>query len=161
MAKLEQKAKEKSVRFMGGVQPFEWRRWAARTPLPPPSPPTPYPQGLPPPGRISISWLPTNPFSQCRGGWCLRWGTTSLKLSWCKQFFGQNVFPKTSFKKWYMEHNCHNNFNLKRVKIFTIYQVLGIRLGFLSDSDSKESACNARDLSSTPGSARSPGEGYG
>ena len=28
-------------------------------------------------------------------------------------------------------------------------------------SDSKESACNAGDLGSTPGSARSPGEGIG
>ena len=60
-----------------------------------------------------------------------------------------------------MEHKCHNNFNLKRVNILTIYQVIGIRLGFPSDSDSKESARNARDPSSTPGSARSPGEGYG
>ena len=48
-----------------------------------------------------------------------------------------------------------------RVKILTIYQVLGIRLGFPSDSDSKESACNAGDLGSTPGLGRSPGEGNG
>ena len=33
--------------------------------------------------------------------------------------------------------------------------------GFLSDSDGKESACNAGDLGSTPGLARSPGEGNG
>ena len=32
-------------------------------------------------------------------------------------------------------------------------------LGFLGDSDGKESACNARDLSLTPGTGRSPGEG--
>ena len=31
----------------------------------------------------------------------------------------------------------------------------------LCDSDSKESACNARDLGSIPGSGRSPGEGSG
>ena len=31
--------------------------------------------------------------------------------------------------------------------------------GFLSDSDGKESACNAGDPGSIPGLARSPGEG--
>ena len=31
-------------------------------------------------------------------------------------------------------------------------------LGFLGGSGSKESACNARDLGSIPGSGRSPGE---
>ena len=31
----------------------------------------------------------------------------------------------------------------------------------MSDSDSKESACNAGDLSSIPGLGRSPGEGKG
>ena len=33
--------------------------------------------------------------------------------------------------------------------------------GFLGGSDGKESACNARDLGSTSGSVRSPGEGHG
>ena len=33
--------------------------------------------------------------------------------------------------------------------------------GFPGGSDSKESACNAGDLSLTPGSGRSPGEGNG
>ena len=32
---------------------------------------------------------------------------------------------------------------------------------FHSDSDGKESACNAGDLGSIPGSGRSPGEGNG
>ena len=34
-------------------------------------------------------------------------------------------------------------------------------LGFPSGSDGKESACNAVDLGSIPGSGRSPGEGNG
>ena len=34
-------------------------------------------------------------------------------------------------------------------------------LGFSGSSDSKESACNAGDLSSIPGSGISPGEGNG
>ena len=34
-------------------------------------------------------------------------------------------------------------------------------MGFLGGSDSKESACNVRDLGSIPGSRRSPGGGNG
>ena len=34
-------------------------------------------------------------------------------------------------------------------------------MGFLGGSDSKESACNAGDLGSIPGSGRSPGERNG
>ena len=34
-------------------------------------------------------------------------------------------------------------------------------MGFLGGSDSKESACNIRDLGSIPGSKRSPGGGNG
>ena len=34
-------------------------------------------------------------------------------------------------------------------------------LGFLGDSDSKESTCNAGDLGSIPGSGRFPGEKNG
>ena len=34
-----------------------------------------------------------------------------------------------------------------------------LSLGFLVGSDGKESACNAGDLASVPGSGRSPGEG--
>ena len=34
-------------------------------------------------------------------------------------------------------------------------------MGFPGGSDGKESACNARDPGSIPGSARSPGEGDG
>ena len=36
-----------------------------------------------------------------------------------------------------------------------------LSLGFPGGSDSQESACNAEDLGSTPGSGRSPGEGNG
>ena len=36
-----------------------------------------------------------------------------------------------------------------------------IFLGFPGDSDGKESACNAGDLGSIPGSGRSAGEGNG
>ena len=39
-------------------------------------------------------------------------------------------------------------------------RVLG-EVGFPSGSDSKESACNAGELSSIPGSGRCPGEGNG
>ena len=36
-----------------------------------------------------------------------------------------------------------------------------IYIYFPGDSDSKESVCNVRDLSSLPGSGRSPGGGHG
>ena len=38
---------------------------------------------------------------------------------------------------------------------------LSEQLGFPGGSDGKESACNARDLGSIPGSGRSPGERNG
>ena len=37
----------------------------------------------------------------------------------------------------------------------------GEKMGFPSSSDGKESACNAGDPGSIPGSGRSPGEGNG
>ena len=37
----------------------------------------------------------------------------------------------------------------------------GLSLGFLGDSDGKESACNARDQGSVPALGRPPGEGTG
>ena len=36
-----------------------------------------------------------------------------------------------------------------------------LKIGFPPGSDGKESACNAGDLCSIPGSGRSPGEGNG
>ena len=36
-----------------------------------------------------------------------------------------------------------------------------MKMGFHGDSDGKESACNAGNLGSIPGSGRSPGEGNG
>ena len=42
-----------------------------------------------------------------------------------------------------------------------IYTLLCIKLGFPGGSDGKESACNAEDLGSIPGSGRSSGEGNG
>ena len=41
-------------------------------------------------------------------------------------------------------------------KFFIFYS-----MGFPGGSDGKESACNARDLGSIPGSGRHPGEGTG
>ena len=42
-----------------------------------------------------------------------------------------------------------------------MWGVLIIKLEFLGGPDGKESACNAGDLGSIPGSVRSPGEGNG
>ena len=41
------------------------------------------------------------------------------------------------------------------------FQSLSFNSGFLGGSDDKESACNAEDLGSIPGSGRFPGEGNG
>ena len=43
----------------------------------------------------------------------------------------------------------------------THQSALDLILGFPDGSDGKESACNVEDLSSIPGSGRSPGEGNG
>ena len=44
---------------------------------------------------------------------------------------------------------------------FASFKLEIICFGYSSLSDSKESACNAGDLGSVPGSERSPGEGNG
>ena len=41
------------------------------------------------------------------------------------------------------------------------YLYIHIYVDFSSGSHGKQSACNAGDLDSTPGSVRSPGEGHG
>ena len=43
----------------------------------------------------------------------------------------------------------------------SLWDLLGLYKGFPGGSDDKESACNAGDLGSIPGSGRSPGEGNG
>ena len=45
--------------------------------------------------------------------------------------------------------------------LFFYYTLLKLELGFPGGSDSKESACNARDLGSIPGLGRSLGGGHG
>ena len=49
----------------------------------------------------------------------------------------------------------------KRVFIYLFMALLGLCWGFLHSSVGKESACNARDPCSIPGSGRLPGEGIG
>ena len=64
--------------------------------------------------------------------------------------FSSSEFPKT--------HNIVLIIVANSYILFT----MGLSLwGFLSDSDGKESACNAGDLGSIPGWGRSPGEGNG
>ena len=45
--------------------------------------------------------------------------------------------------------------------ITVLFKVLFCKMGFPGGSDKKESACNAGDSGSIPGSGRSPGEGNG
>ena len=42
-----------------------------------------------------------------------------------------------------------------------LIMLVQMSMGFPGGSDSKESACNAEDLGSIPGSGRTPGEGNG
>ena len=42
-----------------------------------------------------------------------------------------------------------------------LIMLVQMSMGFPGGSDSKESACNAEDLGSIPGSGRSPGDGLG
>ena len=54
------------------------------------------------------------------------------------------------------------NFNKVQEIYRTLFQTNFTKCpGFLGGSDSKESACNTRDLGSIPGLGRSPGEGHG
>ena len=54
------------------------------------------------------------------------------------------------------------NFRIMSKKPITEYPSrFNLSLGFLGGSDGKESACNAGDPGSIPGSGRSPGEGNG
>ena len=48
-----------------------------------------------------------------------------------------------------------------RLRIDSSALFIPLGRGFPGDSDGKESACNARDLGSVPGSGRSHGEGNG
>ena len=61
-----------------------------------------------------------------------------------------SVTQETRFYSWV------GKFPWRRIRLLTP----GF-LGFPGDSDIKESACNAGDPSSIPGSGRSPGEGIG
>jgi len=47
------------------------------------------------------------------------------------------------------------------ITFFLLFSLSAIVKGFSCGSDGKESACNAGDLGSIPGSGRSPGEGNG
>ena len=52
-------------------------------------------------------------------------------------------------------------FRLKLQYLISAKYIFVDQMFFISDSNSKESACNAGDPSSIPGSGRSPGEGNG
>ena len=56
------------------------------------------------------------------------------------------------------EEGSGGHLNSKFLEVTSLVQP---RDGFPSDSDSKESFCNAGDLGLIPGSGKSPGEGHG
>ena len=63
------------------------------------------------------------------------------------------------FTNWATRKECHINKLRVRDK-FKLWEGYTM-VGFPGDSNGKESACNAGDLGSIPGSGRSPGEGNG
>ena len=48
-----------------------------------------------------------------------------------------------------------------KIRMATLFLISTKEMGFPGSSDNRESACNAGDLGSIPGSGRSPGEGNG
>ena len=77
----------------------------------------------------------------------------------------EHFIPEQRGGKWNSENinsvprnpYCHHQFPLP----FLIFPVLLTDWGFPGGSDGKDSACNARDPGSIPGSGRSPGEEKG
>ena len=55
----------------------------------------------------------------------------------------------------------HSSDKIREVQIEIILATTSTIIFIPGGSDGKESACNAQDLSSIPGSGRSPGEGNG
>ena len=83
-----------------------------------------------------------------------------MSLTMPKQFWVvfSTLDPRNQFdqESIYNAKKNYNNFQLPiSLKLGTA------QLGFPGGSDSKESACSARDLGLIPGSGRSPGEGNG
>ena len=78
-------------------------------------------------------------------------------------------YPQTLHWRTYINGNSEyknvfqNHWPLKQWKIKPIWVIINTihQLGFPSDSDGKENACNAEDPGSMPGLGRSPGEGNG
>ena len=58
-------------------------------------------------------------------------------------------------------HNWNDLALMTSIDSMEIYPHISTNTGFPGDSDSKESAHNAGDMGSIPGSGRSPGEGNG
>ena len=77
---------------------------------------------------------------------CLFWSILTLK-TW-------------KFMKWNFMQFIHI-FRLKLQYLISAKYIFVDQMFFITDSNSKESACNAGDPSSIPGSGRSPGEGNG
>ena len=47
------------------------------------------------------------------------------------------------------------------ISVSMVYFIIALHMGFPHGLNGEESACNAGDLGSNPGSGRSPGEGNG
>ena len=85
----------------------------------------------------------------------------SLESFWCEILLAASCF---CWLQGFLPWLCQQNSDLFSFSLNLLLPlVIGLRvrpdnLGFPGGSDDKESACNAGDLSSIPGSGRSPGE---
>ena len=87
-----------------------------------------------------------------------------MTLNSQKNTANRKVFPirkKKDYPKEIFCELCHFKKKKKIVYFKMDCVTLHMTMGFPGGSDGKESACNARDVGSIPGSGRSPGEGNG
>ena len=91
-----------------------------------------------------------------------RWATTqvSIKEDWLNELWDIRRMNYGTFVEWIMGLLSKILWNIKKNKRQCLL-CASFYVGFPKSSVIKESACNAGDLTSIPGSGRSPGEGNG
>ena len=88
-------------------------------------------------------------------GLCSPWNSPGQNTGVGSLSLLQGIFPRNQTRVSCIAGRFFTNWTMREVDWVTF------TLGFPCGSTGKESACNAGDLGSTPGSGRSPGEGNG
>ena len=86
-----------------------------------------------------------------------------IGYAWC---FGMLSEVEKANELWWQIEDSDKVFNnffpvtiKSKIRMATLFLISTKEMGFPGGSDDRESACNAGDLGSIPGSGRSPGEG--